>query len=224
MDKNTQKLININPIQEIAKRIGELSQDQKMLLLEHLNQTTPEIEHIRMLFLQEQRDKTFQKIDEGTTCPNCDQHAQKYRKSLPSSSAVFLCSLIKQIEETGEPAIHFNDCKFFHRGYADLSYWGLAYTYRSQKDDRVRWSGYWRPTEKGISFAKGMISIPKYIHVYNNEVVLVEDGEQATIYDTLRERADFVVNEIKFDFDLETTLPKPKPGLEQMVIPFGISW
>jgi len=221
LSKETTLSIN-EKIKEISSYLQTLTQEQKQSLLSELDDIS-EFNSLRRLFLDEQREKTFDAIEEtGATCPNCGQHAEMYKKTIPSSSAVFLCSLVKKIEETNEPAIHFNDCKYFHRGYADLQYWDLAHTFKSKDSkDSKKWTGYWRPTKKGIDFAKGNISVPKYIHVYNNQVVHVEKiGEKISIYDALRDRLSFVEKSIGFDFETDLILPRQKLGLIQMSIPF----
>jgi len=49
-------------------------------------------------------------------------------------------------------------------------WWGLAERQPSG-DSAIKHSGWWRVTDKGNQFARGMITIPKEVFTYNAEVL-----------------------------------------------------
>lgn len=127
--------------------------------------------------LSEARAATLAAIDKGTTCPCCDQYVRLYKRKLNANMAEFLCSLVRNyqvkhlIADYDEDVwIHFKECKFTGLDYAYLALWGLMET-KANLDPAKKGSGLWRPTQKGIDFARGKVSVPSHVHIYNNVVM-----------------------------------------------------
>jgi hypothetical protein len=104
------------------------------------------------------------KVEEGTTCPCCGQHVQAYKRRIRASQARFLMDLVR-LSTPQEPWVHYKDCFVGGRDYNYLVHFGLA-------QSRPR-EGLWRPTETGVDFVVDRLAIPKWILVYNNNVIRI---------------------------------------------------
>jgi len=131
-------------------------------------------------------------IKNGTTCPCCNQHVQMYDIKFSSNMAIFLISLVKQYEIKQQP-IHYKDCAFSSNNYPYLRHWGLMETSTSETTDK-KTSGYWTPTERGISFANNEIKVPKTLSIYNNKVYAIlqnKNNHPITIEEALTTKFDY---------------------------------
>jgi hypothetical protein len=73
--------------------------------------------------------------------------------------------------------------------HTTLRWWDLIE--RLPNDDPAKkHSGVWRPTQKGIDFARGVIQVPSYVIHYNNEVLRWSD-EETTIQESLGKKFDY---------------------------------
>ena len=106
--------------------------------------------------------------EKGTICLCCQQHVKIYRRKLNSNMAEFLCSLVR-VFRTTQDWVPFKDCKFTGRDYPYIAFWGLAET-KPNNDEAKKNSGLWRPTQKGIDFIGGRVSVPSHGYFYNTEV------------------------------------------------------
>jgi hypothetical protein len=81
--------------------------------------------------------------------------------------------------------------------HTTLRWWGLLekgeMTREDQESTGKKDSGFWRPTSKGVAFAKGQISVPYYARTYNGQVIELT-GKSILIQDVLGKRFDY--NEI----------------------------
>lgn len=132
--------------------------------------------------LAQAREQLLAELDDGTTCPCCHQHAQRYRWTLPGSAAGYLIRAYeiggvtrfvesKQVKRRGEQAMP-SICRF----------WDLLEEENDRRPDGGR-SGWWRVTTAGERFVLGGW-IPKYAYVYNGRVEW-RDGPSVTIADRL---------------------------------------
>jgi len=68
-------------------------------------------------------------------------------------------------------------------------WWGLAE--RQPSGDRAaKHSGWWRATDKGNRFARGLITVPKEVYTYNAEV-LYFGADEIHIKDTFKTVFDY---------------------------------
>ena len=119
------------------------------------------------------RRSVMSNIEEGTTCPCCDQYCRLYKRKLNSGMAAGLVWLVRQyLKDRQWVDIPNRAPRFLLRTggqFSVLAHWGLI-EQRINEDDKKRTSGFWRPTKKGIDFVKRRISVPSHVHLYNNEV------------------------------------------------------
>jgi hypothetical protein len=73
--------------------------------------------------------------------------------------------------------------------YAKLLHWDLVVNMPND-DPKKRTSGFWEPTQKGIDFAYGRISVPSHVYLFDNEIQAWED-KKVYIEDVVEEDFDF---------------------------------
>lgn len=109
---------------------------------------------------------------DGARCPCCDQFAKIYQRKLNAAMVRQLMWLVGKFEHSGSwhhcnqeaPAIFSN----FQLG--TLQHWGLC-EQKPNEDDSKKTSGMWRPTAKGIDFAKCKIQVPTHVRIYDNRCI-----------------------------------------------------
>ena len=129
------------------------------------------------------REALRAKLDKGTICPTCDQHARRYKRKLNSDMARALCLIVTQWENQDSEWVDVRDIDVRGGDYAKLRHWGLI-RQRINDDETKRTSGMWTPTDLGQEFARNVVEMPTYVFIYNNEV----DGfseERSSIRDAL---------------------------------------
>lgn len=105
----------------------------------------------------------------GRACPCCDQEVKLYSRKLNSNMARFLCSLVRvYLAQGDERGVHYSKLSYTGRDYSYILLWDLATTDEASEDDAARMSGLWRPTQRGIRFARGQEAVPSHALVYNN--------------------------------------------------------
>jgi len=114
----------------------------------------------------------------GSTCPCCDQFVKRYSRPLNATMARSLLWLVK----TAGP-----DCAWIDVGatapawllrtkeLATTRHWELIEERPREQDPEVvrgrkRTSGFWRPTSKGVAFARNELRVPSHVVLYNNQV------------------------------------------------------
>jgi len=133
-------------------------------------------------------------LDEGTTCPCCDQFAKRYRRPLNSGAARWLISLVLLCE--GHEWAHTSDVIKGLTGALSgtdattlLPHWDLIEA-KPNDDSKKRTSGFWRPTDKGVDFVHGRITVQKTVIRYNN-VREGFEGDEITIQDALGDKFNY---------------------------------
>lgn len=126
----------------------------------------------------------------STRCVVCDQHVKEYKKTLSANSARFLFSLVSISKTKKDGWVHYTDCIYHSRNYPEVAYWGLAHTMKSEEKNK-KTTGYWKPTQLGIDFVKNNAKIPKYVHVYNSNVVKIDGSEKISIIDAFGKNFDY---------------------------------
>jgi len=129
----------------------------------------------------------------GGSCPCCDQHVKNYRYSISRSMALALVSLYHLNVRNNDTFVSKEDLfkvvisksAFGGGSFASMVRWGLIEEKSSDDKTKGRCSGYWRITEKGKSFVKNEIRLPKYVHSYNNKVFFRDDKEMVSILDAM---------------------------------------
>ena len=70
-----------------------------------------------------------------------------------------------------------------------LPLWGLAIS-KDNEDETKKNSGFWKPTSRGIEFAKGKLTVPAVVVVFANMGQGFE-GEQIDVRQALGESFDY---------------------------------
>ena len=74
--------------------------------------------------------------------------------------------------------------------YAKLRFWGLLTAKSEIREDGSDRAGFWRVTEKGEKFVRGVISVPRIAHTYNNTVAHFSE-ERTDIFRSLGDKYDY---------------------------------
>ena len=162
----------------------------------------PETTEERESTVQEARVVVYAFLDAGSDCPCCGQYARMYRRALYDKMAAWLIWCVQAHDPEQTPWLHVNEGPVLQNrkgggDFAKLAHWGLIEERPRDDDvDHKRSSGYWRPTERGIQFANGLITVPSHVFLYDNRVqcqVGVEgfSPETTTIFAALGKRFDY---------------------------------
>jgi hypothetical protein len=134
---------------------------------------------------------------EGGNCPCCDRWGKIYAHRISGSMAATLCWLCDRSPNEEWVNMPEDAPRWGLRGYQfpTLEKWGLLernYLTKKEMDENdIKNSGFWRPTERGRAFAKGLITVPKIAFLYNNTLVRYSD-EQVSIEDCLGKKFSYL--------------------------------
>ena len=129
----------------------------------------------------------------GAICPCCNQFTKIYRRKISCNSAYGLIILSQKV--SGEFHLEQKLCeldllKIIRSDFPKLRYWGLIQPLEGKREDGSNRNGYYIITEQGRMFAQNKISLPKYMHIYNN-VALKNSGEFVKITDCLGDKFNY---------------------------------
>lgn len=106
-----------------------------------------------------------------TTCPCCGRYMKVYNRRIHHEMARFLVWLVHRSYKQKGGWVHVRNFPHSRSGdYAKLMYWDLIEPKPHAESPTSRESGYWRPTEDGVRFARGLLAVPTYAQVFDNEV------------------------------------------------------
>ena len=124
----------------------------------------------------------FRNLEEGVQCPCCEQKAKAYRRKITSPMAR---GLIRQYRQARQEYVHTASVMRPDTHEASqLAWWGLLAEEPRTRPDGGR-AGWWRITDTGAAFARGEITVPKYVWVYDGVVIRIEPEVQVSIQDAL---------------------------------------
>jgi len=116
-------------------------------------------------------------------CEYCDQKIMVYRRGLRKGLILGLIQLWK----VGPSKIADLDLTFgITADLPKLRFWGLIHRYGEEKRSNV----IWQITEKGKDFLTGLIEIPKYAFIYNNQLQKFSE-EKIKLIDVHHEKINF---------------------------------
>ena len=116
-------------------------------------------------------------------CECCDQKIMVYRRGLRKGLILGLIALWKN----GPSKIADLDLTFgLTADLPKLRFWGLLHKSGDEKRSNV----IWQITEKGKDFLTGLIGIPKYVFIYNNQLQNFS-GEMIKLIDVHHEKINF---------------------------------
>jgi hypothetical protein len=123
--------------------------------------------------LQEVKNWLRSNFKKGCECPACGQDVKMYTRKINSSMAAGLILLHKSgIEDYFhiEEYLKNINCSSAIRGdIPKLRFWGLIERKEETREDGSNRAGYYRISEKGKSFIRGEITVPKAAYLYNNK-------------------------------------------------------
>lgn len=132
--------------------------------------------------------------NEGLICPGCGQFFKKYKKRCHTEMALFLIKLVKMWKRHMR---YYTTRELFpkdHKATTEgvlLRHWGLIEVLEAHNTAGAP-AGSYRPTEKGLQFVHGVISIPSHVHLVNNRGVGFSD-KMITIKEALGTKFDYDV-------------------------------
>lgn len=140
------------------------------------------------------RDTFLQDLRDGAKapCPCCGRWAQIYRRALHYSVGWQLIRLYRK----GGAEVYVNAARLIvpgQQGVGDFSkakYWKLIERKPLDSNDNKKSSGYWKLTELGSSFVRGLAVIQKTALVFD-DTVLGFDGPPINIRDVLSNKFDY---------------------------------
>jgi len=148
-----------------------------------------------MKTLEEARAYIEKHLKDGVICPCCDRHVKVYRRKFNQIMAIGLVNLVAKHSRTND-WVHVYDIRLGDRdvramggSFALLTKWGMIVP-KVNQDTQKRCSGFWKPTIKGIRFATGHISTPRYADCLNNRVIGWSE-EEATIDQAFSTKFDY---------------------------------
>lgn len=114
---------------------------------------------------------------DGGHCPCCDRWGKIYPRTFNSTMARSLIWLATWNRDGGWCDVPNTAPKAIVRTnqLPTTRWWGLSERQPSG-DSNKKNSGWWRVTERGNRFARGMITIPKKVFTYNGEVLYFDSS------------------------------------------------
>lgn len=144
----------------------------------------------------------FAKRDEGVDCPCCGQFAKIYKRPINSAMAYALILIDRYFSKPGhDDWLHVpqflavqrlpaSELASIRGDWAKLKHWGLLEEMQALRDDGSNRIGYWKITEKGKAFVRGQIAVPRYAHLFDNQLLSLE-GPEVFIQDSLGTRFSY---------------------------------
>ena len=116
-----------------------------------------------------------EKIEEGTTCPCCGRFVKLYKRKLHAEMAAFLCRLVARWRREQRYYSTRELCPALTKSATDGSYlvhWGLLEREPiPNRNEAGGKAGMYRPTDRGIAFVEGRITVASHIHILCGEIV-----------------------------------------------------
>lgn len=146
----------------------------------------PKLQEIKTL--EEAKAFLTANLREGVICPCCGQNAKIYKRKFNSWMARAMVAFYQHIGmKPGwfHAITVLTDRRFYKFGinnscgdYGKLVYWNLLEDAAGHREDGNPENGYYRMTQKGVDFVLGKIQIKKYLYLYNDTPLEVEDNEE----------------------------------------------
>jgi hypothetical protein len=143
-----------------------------------------------MRTLEEAKAYLEQKFEDGANCPCCGQLVKLYERRLNMAQMIGLIRLVQLYEEE-ERYYHVTELNVCRTGgeFARLERYGLI-AEETNDDPTKRTSGMWRPTQLGIDFACGMVSVPRSCYMFNGSIYGFGD-KKVFIYEVMKDKFDY---------------------------------
>jgi hypothetical protein len=132
------------------------------------------------------------RMDKGAPCPCCGQFAKIYRRKINSGMAYGMVLFFKKFGWDQQWVHVPRETSLSRLGgdWAKLALWGLIEERGEVREDGGKHAGWWRITEAGVAWVSGRIRVPRFVNLYNGEVLGV-DGDQVSIKDAIGDRFNY---------------------------------
>ena len=118
----------------------------------------------------------------GGSCPVCGRSGKIWKRGL---NRAMVAALTVLYDKKTDEYTHYRDdrvtAKFPSRDFGTLAHWGLTEAKKGKKSDGNPGKGFYRITPKGRQFIEGKLSVQRYVYLYNDQMVHVEDDETITV-------------------------------------------
>lgn len=127
---------------------------------------------------------------DGTDCPCCGQFVKQYQRKLDSFMAYALILIYKHFAKEGADEWLHVPSYLVETGAgpqagggasAKLRYWGLIEDKPATRPDGGKHTGFYRITEKGRLFVENKAKVRKYIYLFNQKPVRVDQPDLTEI-------------------------------------------
>ena len=141
--------------------------------------------------LREVREMVLGSVATGIICPCCLRWAKEYNRKLNSGMAASLCWLYRQRRKGWVDVANGPKYILKSREIGKLEHWGLVQRKPHKEGDQgKKFSGFWRITEMGERFVKGLTVEPSHVVLYANVLQDVSD-KLTTIIEALGDKFDY---------------------------------
>lgn len=133
-------------------------------------------------------------------CPLCEQTVRVYKRKLHAQMARALVLIYRFFETHPDEWLDINNYLLkvgVHSGKSNvalLRHWGLIERRAGEKDDGNPNCGRYRITDKGRLFVQSRLTVPKYIRLYNNRLLEMDERQTTDIHSALGD--DFYYSEL----------------------------
>lgn len=130
--------------------------------------------------------------DAGCPCPVCDQLVAVYRRTITATMLTALGVFYQHGIKNGEQFLHFP--RFTRTSHvvagqggdwAKLTFWELIARKEETREDGSNRNGWARITQDGVDFIERRLRVPRYIFVYNNQLVGIDTTELVGVDDLI---------------------------------------
>jgi hypothetical protein len=132
-------------------------------------------------------------LDDGVECPCCKGFVRRYKRKFNATMSRSLIWLVRAWETNGNNWVDVPKTapRWLVRSnqLPTVRWWGMVERPPSG-DSAQKHSGLWRPTQKGVDFAHGLIKVPERAVTFHG---VVEDlvGQDVSVKETLGTKFDY---------------------------------
>lgn len=152
---------------------------------------------VRTLTIAEAREELKAHLDEGVECPVCGQFAKVYKRALRAALVVSLIHIYKFFR-TNPATEWLDDTPAYLRtvgtyttnDVALLRHWRLLEPRPGVRGDGSWRTGSFRITHEGRAFVRGVLKVPRFAVLYNQELLQLE-GDLISVKDALGDDFDY---------------------------------
>ena len=137
------------------------------------------------------------RVEHGVRCPTCTRFAKIYTRTITASMARALMLLYKH--DVMKPGEFVRVDKYLmsqgvHSGAAMpalLRHWSLVEKKKGKRKDSSSATGEYRITERGKLFVEDKITVHKFVRLYDDQSLFVEDTEKISIKQALKKQFNY---------------------------------